>query len=650
MTQLSETQTLYVAVNGNDRWSGRLAQPNKTATDGPFASLAKAVGAARQAGPGAPRRIIVSDGEYFCVSVTLTPEDSGLTIEAAPGEKPILYGGRKIEGWVQEGKFWSVDLPEVAARSWDFRMLQVNGRMCPRARYPKEGALRHLNEFAVRWMTSTGGGWQREPTEEELTTLKYQEGDLGAWLDVKNAEVTCYHSWDDSMVGVKAIDTEKRMLTFSSLCGHPPGSFGRLERARTYVVWNIREGMTEPGQWYLDRTAGKVYYWPLPGEKLGEVEAIAPTTERIIDIAGRDGAPVKDLALKGLTFSVTNTPLIAASFGAERLDGAITGVGPIVDCTFSGLTIINVAGHGIKVTDRVKGRGLSEDMDKSRPSPNRGIRIVGCETEMTGAGGIKLVAQDSAISDNLVHHVGVMYPAAIGIWFTGDRMLVDHNEISDASYSGIAGHFGEGARVEYNDISRVMQVLNDGAAIYVFYVKGLSMRGNVAHDIGDGVVQRHAYYLDELSEDCVVTGNLALRVDSPSNNHWGRYNLIENNVFINDGDVRLSFARSSDYTVACNIICAGGKIQFRNVEAVVRFEHNICFSGIDRLEGVRYRDGRHEPVDTIPLASTGDTLNADPLFVNAEHGDYRFQPDSPALGLGIQPIDVGRAGRLLGGR
>ena len=52
-----------------------------------------------------------------------------------PQSRPIT-NLRPIDGWVKEGEFWTAELDEIADGYWDFRMLQVNGRMCPRARLP----------------------------------------------------------------------------------------------------------------------------------------------------------------------------------------------------------------------------------------------------------------------------------------------------------------------------------------------------------------------------------------------------------------------------------------------------------------------------------------------------------------------------------
>ena len=81
----------------------------------------------------------------------------------------------------------------VADGPWDFRMLAGNGRFCKRALLPREGAVEHLTSFDVPWMSTTGGGWKRKPTDQELTTMQYRPEDLGPWFDVKNAELTIYY-------------------------------------------------------------------------------------------------------------------------------------------------------------------------------------------------------------------------------------------------------------------------------------------------------------------------------------------------------------------------------------------------------------------------------------------------------------------------
>ena len=40
------------------------------------------------------------------------------------------------------------------------------------------------------------------------------------------------------------------------------------------------------------------------------------------------------------------------------------------------------------------------------------------------------------------------------------------------------------------------------------------------------------------------------------------------------------------------------------------------------------------------------SVNADPMFVDPANGDYRVQPESPALKLGFENFDVSRSGLL----
>jgi len=597
----------FVAPDGNDAWSGELSAPNQARTDGPMATLRAARDAARKIGTKKARRILVRGRRYFLDEpLVLDDQDSGITIEAAPGENVILYGGRRVTGWTPDGeRFWAAKLPDVSSTQWDFRMLVVNGRFRKRARVPKTGYFTHLSEFRVPWMSTTGGGWRRKPTKKELTTLKYHPEDIGPWLDIANAELTVYHMWDESMVGIAAMDEKSHILTFSNPAGHPPGAFG----VRKYVVWNVRQGMKQPGQWYLDRSEGKVVYWPLPGEDVTTAEVMAPTIEGIIRLQGTKKRPITAVTVRGLILSVTNTPLIAGGFGAGKFDGAVSA-SFASNCCLLDLKLVNVGGQGIKARSCTS------------------LRVQNCEIHDTGACGLIVRGQDNVVADNLVFRVGVLYPGAIGVWCGGKRSEVVHNEVHDTPYTAIACG-GDEHRIENNLIYRAMKELHDGAGIYITFCKGIVVRGNFIHDIVEtGGYGASAYYLDEQAEGCLVEGNLSLRVARPSHNHMARRNTIRNNLFISEGDANLTFPRSSEYRIEKNIIYAKGKISISSPKAITESSGNVFFSQKGIVQG----------------AASG-TLQADPLFINLEKGDYRFAPDSPALKLGIKALDLTHAGR-----
>jgi len=620
-SSIIKTGTFFVATNGKDTWSGRIPRANANRTDGPFATLHTACGASRKLGTKQPRKVIVQAGQYFFDKpLVLNDKDTGLTIEPAPGVRVCLYGGRKVAGWEKDGeKFYSVELRSVKERKWAFRCLVVNGRFCQRARLPEKGFFKHLSSFNVPWMTSTGGGWKRKPTNEELTRLKYRAGDLGSWLDINNAELTVYHMWDESLVGVSAMDTQSRTLTFANPAGHPPGAFG----IKKYIVRNVREGMTRPGQWYLDRTAGKLVYWPLPGEDMSKALVLAPTIESIIRIQGTRGKPARNITIRGLALSVTTTPLKAGGFGAGRFKGAVSMVSA-ESCRLLDLEIVNVGGQGIKVS-------------------GKGLRIENCHVHHTGACGIRFGGERAVVADNHIHDVGLTYPSAIGLQGGGKDAEVSHNEIHDTPYTAI-NCGGENNRIEHNLIYRAMLELHDGGGIYCFAGKNLVLRGNFIRDIIDtGGYGASAYYLDERSENCLVEGNLSLRVARPSHNHMANNNTIRNNVFIVDGDARLTFPRSSNYVFEKNIIHAKGGITLENADALTTFRNNVLFSAKGKVQCQKLE--RYSRKGTYTLKQENGNLLVDPLLVEFGKGRVRVAAESPALKLGIKPVDVSSAGR-----
>jgi hypothetical protein len=76
-----------------------------------------------------------------------------------------------------------------------------------------------------------------------LTTLIYKKGDVPAALDIKNAEVTVFHMRDESVAGIASHEAAAGTFKLNPPLGHPPGAFG----VKTFCLWNIKEGMTQPG-------------------------------------------------------------------------------------------------------------------------------------------------------------------------------------------------------------------------------------------------------------------------------------------------------------------------------------------------------------------------------------------------------------------
>lgn len=626
-------QTFYVdKQNGKDTFSGRHASPKGDA-DGPFATIAAACKAARKCGADASKVIEIAAGTYFLDEpIRLNASDSNLTIRPYQNGKVTLYGGRRITGWKpdDDSRLWYADVPETANGKWDFRLLTVNDRLAERSRLPNQGRFKHLTDFTVPWLNDgKTRGWERRPTAEELTTMKYRQGDLGPWLDVNNAEITVFFMWDESLVGVESIDAEKQIVRFIHPARMPPGAWGTHE----YVVWNTREGLQQPGQWYVDRTRGRVYYQPLENEDMRTATVIAPVFDSIINIEGTPERPAENITIERIRLSVTNAPIFYSGRCAGDFDGAIT-INNGLGCRLIGLEIDNVGAQGIKAFCRE-------------------MLVSKCHVHHVGACGITFGGSQSEVSDNDVHHVGLIYPSGIGIFkaffFPPDTqwelstdadlsgrglqkvhepgVRIAHNRVHDTSYSAIICD-GHNNVIEKNLIYRAMRELADGAGIYMAMCRNNVVRGNFVRDIAEsGGFGVSSYYLDEKAENCVVEGNLSVNVGRPSHNHIARHNVVRNNVFVMNSEGRVTLKNCSDYTFERNVLVATGAMNILGSEQIAEYGKNVIFSRTGAISG-------------------GGQKNAftDPGLVSYENGKVVFENQPLIDELGIQPVDVSNAG------
>ena len=589
--------------------------------EGPVATLARAVEIARSTGV---RRIVLQAGRYMDVALQLGSQDTGLVIEAAEGETVTLVGGHVLTGWTDEGDDCiACPVSGVREGTWDFRSLIVNGRFAERARYPETGTLEHASVFNSNWISSTAGGWDRKPTQKELTTLKYKGDDLGPWLSVRNAEVQIFHHWDDSLVGLSAHDPATKTLTFSSPAGHPAGAFAAwAAKARTYVIWNVREGMTKPGQWYLDRDRGCVVYRLRPGESGAHIEAIAPTAQSIIEVKAEGEAPARNIVIRNLELMASTTPLKSAGFGASLMPGAIELRGRVEALAIEDCFIHHVGGIGI--------RGGA--LEKVYPTH---VAIRRCRIEDCGAGGINIGTNESCAEDCTVLRTGLVYISSLALAVQGRSNRIAHNEVAYCPYSAIAAG-GTANRVENNRIHHFMETLDDGAAIYSFALKYGLYRGNVAIGSGSPTRLSHAYYLDEQSVGSVVEQNLAIDTGWPSHNHILECCTIRDNIFIDTHAAKITLMKSYRCFFEGNLVVAKAITVSSPEDGFLSFSNNVLAAAdgvtLEQYGPDGYGISGHEPAQ----AENGNTFEDPGVTVSADS----------VVNIGVPAVLRGRCSNL----
>jgi hypothetical protein len=327
---------LFVATNGNDRWTGSFPAPNSDRTDGPLASLTGARDAIRKlrSAPSAkPVTVFVRAGTYrLGTPFVLEPQDSG-TAEAPvvyagfEGERPVLSGGGMVSGWRQYGQLWEATFPDTKGGRWIFRQLFAEGQRRQRARSPNAGYFR-----VAKLLPGPMDAASKQPVLRDQ--FGFRAGDLASYARLRDVNEVLMHSWETSIHPLKAVDPVSNIVQFIAPLKEW-WSIGYWEKAQRYYVENALELLDQPGEWYLNRDTWVLSYWPLPGEEPGKTELIAPRLGELVRIEGDPdrGRLVEYVTLRGLRFQHADWDLDpqgnSSTQAAVEVPAAITANGAL---------------------------------------------------------------------------------------------------------------------------------------------------------------------------------------------------------------------------------------------------------------------------------------------------------------------------------
>jgi hypothetical protein len=584
MAGLTQAADIYVSPNGSDTNPGTSQRPLATIN----MALRKARELRRLNDPSVAQgvHIILQDGVYaLSEPVFVRPEDSGTPtsptiIEAAPGAHPVFSGGVAVTGWrkagkiaglpaAAQGKVWVADAPMLGGRLMDFRQLWVNEKKAVRARDRNADSMNRI----LSWNHPTEQCWIPNPK-------------AGGWEKAIGTEMVIHQWWAIAILRIKSVMVkgDSALLSF-----HQPESRIQSEHPwpapwiskktgnSAFFLTNAIQFLDEPGEWFLDMQNRRVIYWPRNGEDLRNANVVAPALQNLLRVEGTPDYPVSHVYFKGIDFKYTtwlrpsqagHVPLQAGMYLLDAYKLKIPGTPDkkglenqawigrqpaaaelkyVHNTGFERCNFSHMAATGL---DYIK--GTNNDT------------IIGCTFRDIGGTGIQAgvyseeafethlpynpadereLCRNLYIGNNYVNNVTNEDWGCVGIsagYVQG--ININHNEVSDVSYSGICVGWGwtrtinaaRNNRIHANLVHHYAKHMYDVGGVYTLSaMPGSVISENVVHTILKAPYAHdpsHFFYmyLDEGSAYITIKDNW-LEVDKVMKNANGPGNTWENN-------------------------------------------------------------------------------------------------------------------------
>ena len=525
----SKNAEIYVSAKGSDSNSGTQTSPVK--------SLGKAqtlIRLARQNQKNAAITVFIEDGIYqLDKPFVLTSEDSGtenhpVVIKASGKAKPIVTGSRELKKWQlledqtklnmlpaeAKGKVFVNDLKKLGISDFGDPIepgnrpeLFCNGELQTLARWPnsdfeKAGLVKGQTQLPPTFKNRKG-------TKEGI--FEYTDNRQSHWANEPEVFLGGYWFWDwaDEFQKVSKIDTLLKTLYLAE----PYHRYGYKDSLRYFGV-NLFCEIDQPGEWYLDRTGGRLYWYPPVGVNPEKAQVTLSVFNAPFMVELKN---CSNVTLQGLTFQESRGSAVSIADGKNCL---------VKDCRFQ-----RFGRDGIHV-DGGSDHGISGCLLQTF-----GFRGI----EMKGGDRKNLVPANHFIENTVVEHFSLFkrtYEPAV--YLDGCGMRVANNRFRYSSSSAMRLE-GNDFTIEYNEVSHVVNESDDQGALDMWYnpsYRGVVVRYNRWSDITGGTHSGAAgVRLDDMISGVLIYGNIFERVGSAMFGgvqiHGGKDNLVENNLFYN---------------------------------------------------------------------------------------------------------------------
>jgi hypothetical protein len=527
------------------------------------------------------------------------------------------------------------------------------------------------------------------------------------WTKPEDAEIHIFQEayWGNLQWKLRAVDRQTNSIWFAeggqqigAKWDKSPAVVGKRSR---FFIENVFEELDSPGEWFFDKDNHFLYYYPPPGMNLQTALIEVPQLEYVVHFAGTQAAPVQHVVVQGVRFAHTLSTYMSRYDVPSLSDWSIHRGGTIFaegtrNCGIQDCWFDAVGGNAVFVNNYngeffVTGCKFTETGDSA-------ICFVG-DLERTN-GTQRAFPFACGASNNLIHDCGFYGKQIAGVYISrAKRITAAHNLIYNMPRAAICigdstwgGHI-----IEFNHTHDTVRETSDHGP---FNAWGRDRAWSLAQSHGPYTRDRSLDAWDVLvdaMEPVVVRNNLfdeksgwGLDLDDGASNY-----KIYNNISI--GGVSMKW-REGAYREVYNNIWYKSKaapcFHVGNNDNHDRYYNNITvmdpgstawpagwpwwpqmiysviappaigpwFEEIDRncfystegefqavVDQLRSEDGKRNPrrynlAEWQELGFDRNSVFADPLFIDPQGGDFRVQPESPALKVGFKNFAMGQWG------